>query len=479
MKKTRFIGNTVRTLALLSTAIPAFAQESSRTITIAEDRDQQYMTSKVYELKHVRAHNLAPYILGAVRRMEKQSNVQSLDDVSGKKQFLVVSASKQMMPYVDQMVSMLDYPSPRVDEQGNKIEGTGISRWSYCPEYRSADAMNEALGQTFTGGFGSGAAFFDNATNMFYFKTSKSEGAAYLKFLKELDRPVPQVELVMNVYLVSENTFRELGIDYVSWKNGPGAKIFNAEWLFNKFSLGDIAEEVFLKGLTEQSGEGVAGMMGLGTTGGFLIAPNFDATFLRLLQQNGKAWSASSGTLTLVNDPDNSASDYDSAKYRFKFAPEFQTLLKDDKQSTTVESFDNAEYTFYFSTPIICFGEDKPGKGALTVMGTWNLEVSTLTEVDNTGMVSTDSNAFSSALTLQCGTEKLVAAFDKTVKVTQYNGMPFFGEIPVLKYLLGSESKVDSRMKVFITMSAKPLITANKPNPAAGKVIDTALLAAD
>ena len=43
--------------------------------------------------------------------------------------------------------------------------------------------------------------------------------------------------------------------------------------------------------------------------------------------------------------------------------------------------------------------------------------------------------------------EKLVGAFDKHVMVEQYIGMPFLGSIPVLKYLFGSESKVDSKLE--------------------------------
>lgn len=96
-------------------------------------------------------------------------------------------------------------------------------------------------------------------------------------------------------------------------------------------------------------------------------------------------------------------------------------------------------------------------------MGNWVLTVSTPVETDNLGTVTTDSNTFNSSLTLNVGTEMLVAAFDKSVEVEQYNGVPFLGEIPVLRYLFGAESKVKSKFKVFVTLTATPVVTKNSP----------------
>ncbi|MDD3153642.1 MAG: hypothetical protein PHS41_02150, partial [Victivallaceae bacterium] len=221
------------------------AADKERTIVISEDRAQHFMTSKVYELKHVSAHDLLPYLLGAVKRFDPQSRVQSLDYSVGGKEFLVISTGNLLMPWIDDLVAKLDYPAKRVDANNRAIAGDGISRWVYCPEYRSDDDMRKAVDQTFTGGYGSGASYFDEPTNMFYFKTSKSQGEEYLAFLKKLDRPVPQVEVTMRVYMVSDNDFRELGIDYVSWKNGPGGKLFATGWNFNSFSLSDLGSFAF------------------------------------------------------------------------------------------------------------------------------------------------------------------------------------------------------------------------------------------
>ncbi len=457
--------------ALLAVAFSMFAagvlnaaEDKLRTIVFNEDRAQHYMTSKVYELKHVNAHDLLPFIKGAVKRFDSQSTVQSLDYKAGGKQFIVVSTGKTMLPYVDQMIAVLDYPSKKVDRNGTAVSGDGISRYSYCADYRGSDEMKQMLEQTFApGGFGSGFAYFDRGTNMFIWKSSRSQAQEFLKFLKAVDRPVPQLQLELKVYLVSDNNFRELGIDYVAWKNGPGADILSAGFDFSNFYSKQGLEN-FVSLISDGPVWDATGL------GAIMIAPNFDATFLRMLVQNGKASVATGATLTVTNDF-TAADSWDNAKYRFRFTPEFQQIQKDpEDQSTAITASPAMELEFYISAPMICFGDD-PDKGAKTLMGNWVLTSNTPVETDNLGTVTVDSNTFNSTLTLNIGTEMLIAAFDKNVKVEQYNGIPFLGEIPVLRYLFGAESKVDSKFKVFVTLTATPVITANKPDSAVASVV--------
>ncbi|MBS1452638.1 hypothetical protein [Victivallis lenta] len=468
--KIRSLSGALLLAGLVSAAVAA-ETDRQRTIVFTEDRGQHYMTSKTYRLNHVKAHDLMPYVLGAVKRFDSQSDVQSLDYL-GKEQYLVVSTSDTLLPYIDDMIAKLDYPSAKVDENGIGIEGDGIYRWVYCPLFRSSENMREVLSLAFRpGGYGSGASFFDAPTNMFYWKSSKSQGEEYLKFLKAIDRPVPQMTVTLNVYMVSDNDFRELGIDYVAWKNGPGAELFATGFDFTDFdSLSKIRD--FTSILSEGPLSAATGW------GGIMVAPNFDATFLRMLAQKGKAYTAGSAAITVVNDfTSPAATGWDDASYRFKFVPQFQNIRKDEEQTTTIEAVDGAEYAFYLSMPVICFGED-PADRALTLMCEWNLAVNSLVETDDLGVTTIDSNTFGSMLTLENRAEKLIASFDKEIEVEQYNGMPFFGDIPVLKYLFGAESRVKSKMKIFVTMKAEAVENGSVVPPAAGEVIEAAKLAA-
>ena len=70
-----------------------------------------------------------------------------------------------------------------------------------------------------------------------------------------------------------------------------------------------------------------------------MVAPNFDATFLRMLAQKGKAYTAGSAAITVVNDfTSPAATGWDDASYRFKFVPQFQNIRKDEEQTTTIEA---------------------------------------------------------------------------------------------------------------------------------------------
>lgn len=444
-------------------ALPAMAQKQ-RTIIFNEDRAQHYMTSKVYELKHVGAHDIMPFIQGAIKRFDEQSTIQSLDYVKGKKQFIVVSTGSQMIPYIDDIVAKLDHPCGKTDKIGSIVDGDGVSRFVYFSKYRGTENMRSVIAQTFTGGYGSGASFFDDATNTFYWKSSKSEGEEYLKFLKAIDHPVPQMNVSLNIYLVNDNDFQELGIDYMAWKNGPGANLFAGGFDFTNFSSSTNMDQML-----DVVSKGVASGMG-----GFMVAPQFDATFLRMLAQKGKAKMASSASLTLVNDFSSpAATSWDDASYRFKFTPQFQVIQKDEDQNTSLNTLDNSELWFYVSLPIICYSGYQADKAA-TLMCNWALQVNSVVEQTNMGVATVDSSEFNSTLTIAGGAEKLIATYDKDIYTKQYNGMPFLGDIPVIKYLFGSEAWVKSKAKIFVTMTATPIVPETDIPGAAGKIISVA-----
>ena len=448
------------------------AAEGQRTIVFNEDRNQHYMTTKVYELKNVKAHDLMPFIRGAVKRFDSQSTVQSVDYSTGGKQYMVVSTGNTFMPWVDDMVAKLDYPSVKIDATGSRIDGDGISRWVYCPIHRGSENMLDVLRQVFTSAGGEGASFYHAGSNMFYFKSSKSQGEAYLSLLQTLDKPVPQVEVQFKVYVITDDNFRELGLDYLSWKNGPGAQLLSTGFNFASVNAD-------LDSLNPEAINKILGFMptSVNGVGGIMVAPNIDATFLRMLAQKGKAWTATSSSLTLINSFDAKANDTGNDVFALEFSPEFQNLIKDDNQVVTVTALTGSTFKFQLYAPSINFIAD-PAEKKLTLMSAWSMGIESLAETDNLGNPSIESNSFSGALTLDTGVERLVGTFDKHVMVNQYIGMPFLGDIPVLKYFFGSESKVDSKIKVFVTMTAKPVETENTPSPAAGKMIDTLAAAA-
>lgn len=423
-------------------------KDGTRKVQIIEDRNQDYMCTKIFELKNIKSADLMPFITGAVQRYNPDSTVERLDYVDGKKQYIVVNTAYDMMPYVEDMVAKLDRPG-KADVNGSLIDGDGIYRFVYYPKHRYYSEMNR-LGPTIT--MGDGAYFDDASVNMFYWKDSKSEGDKVLKWLQVLDRPVPQVELKIKVYEITDNDIKELGIDYLNWKNGPGAEFFSTGADIMHFRA---KEQLFAESIQMFSNFGSA-------FGGMMFAPQFDASFVKMLDQKGKAKVASSGSITIVNNF--------TGTYTLSFNPEYQNISKNNDMAISVDtSYFGDAYNLTVNNPIICFKD--PGDVAGTLMFNYNVQMRSVIERNNVGTEFTNENTFSSTITLATGTEKFLAAFTKEEDVEQYDGMPFFGDIPVLKYLFGKMVHSKGYTRVIVTVETTAIRPEQKLSEWAGQIV--------
>lgn len=452
-------------------------QDGVRTIKLNEDRDQKWMVSKVYELKNIGAEDITGWIQGAVQRYNNASNCQRLVYKTGKKQWIVVTTGRDMMLYVDQMVATMDRPCAKTDSTDPQahpfdtsiVDGSGIYRFTYRPKFRANDAMiTTVLRDCRSDGYG----WWDPNNNLFYWKDSKSDGETVLKWMKAIDRPVPQVNVTLNVYEINENDFKELGVDWIAWKNGPGASLFGCGMDFTKWkSFQDMAmDDVGVNMISEGA---------LGSMGGFMFAPQFDATFIRMLGEKGKAKVATSGNLTLVNnysaaDPWNATFDtgYDAAAMKLRFNPNYQVIEKDANRNLSVNSDANTLIRFYFRSPAICFGE--AGDKANIIRFGYDMLISEAVMNANMNGDNTvyNNQRFYSTTTLAAGTEKLLATYTKDHKINQNNGIPYLCDIPVLKYLVGAVSESTTHSRVFVTVKADPVDKGRNMSEWAGRVME-------
>jgi type II secretory pathway component GspD/PulD (secretin) len=438
----------------------------SRTVHFIQNDAQPQMTTKVYVLKHLRASDITPFILGAVKRFSPQSNVQRLNYKHGKKQFLVVSTGQQMMPYVDKMIEQLDIPGLK-DQAGSIVSTTGITRGSYQPKYRSGDDFVDILNGSVVG---QGYVWNNEVSNIIYWKTDHYHSEEKIRhWLKYMDRPLPQARLTFNVYEVRESDLLDYGIDYNAWKNGPGLGLFN-------FSFQDLftraAEEIFNSLVNE-------GVSVLGSTnfawGGLFFAPPIDMSFIRLLSQRGSANVAASGSLTVVNDYTGS--------FPITLAPEYQNIRKGDNDQTDVvaSAADNAKFHVTISKPIICmrqspkqaYGEYnytryapenyKAAGGA--VIFSFKVTMNTPVERNNLGQQLIDSSELVSSITLNLGSEKIVGSYDTEQEIEQLIGIPWLIEIPYVRHIFGTTTKIKMRSRLYVTVKGELIHPDNGPMP--------------
>lgn len=463
-------------IPLLQGAVPQ--DGNVRTIRLLQDDGQVRIVSKLYELKHLKATDLRPFIEAAVKRYSRASQVERVNYPEGKRQAIIVSTGEDFIPYVDELIAGLDKPG-KADQNGSLIEGTGITRITYVPNYRAADDIVRLI-NIGTINTPEGKAFLNKDTNTIYWKDDEQAALATLAWVKYLDRPLPQVNLRLNSYEIRESKLRDIGLDYLAWKNGPGMDIFSAGFDGGKV----FSNEAFyqLIGGSAKLADLTKNFSSSWGYGAFLTAPQFDLSFVRLLQQSGNAKLAAHADITFVN-----TAVYDEAGlnthlpkiYTATLTPGYEKISKDaDDRSILSESGDST-LTLRVFNPVICFGA-APGEIAPNgqipsteefyrknnggVVFAYKLDSQTVTEKSNRGDELGSTSSVSGELTLGFKTEKLLSSYVREQDVEQTVGIPFLIKIPVLKYLFGTTTTIKERTYIIVTAEAN-LVHPNAPAP--------------
>ena len=466
--------NFIFTAACLFTLFLAAAEPGVRQLRFVQDDAQDYMVSKIYHLKYVQANDITPFVMGIVMRYNMNSSVGSIEYGANNAQMLTVTCPIKMMPYVDDFIAKVDR-NIKIDGKvpGDIIKGTGITRAVYQPKYRSGQEMLNILVETVIGnGPYSSVYAWDKNSNQIYWKDNTSNTAYVYQFLGYLDRPVPQITLNFTVYEVRESTLRDMGLDYLAWKNGPGLNIFETA-----FRVMDI------------SSSGTAAIQSLsGPAGGFLAAPQFDASFIRMLQQKGKAKITNTATLTVSNSDTNS--------YKIYFDPELQNIKKssDDAASVTAGNLGlPAGYYQLFmqiNQPIVnihygepqsgypateAFSVDNYAKGLYaklngTLFFGYSIQTANVLERDDQGNELVETSVINSNVLMPLKEERILAAWDREQEVEQTIGIPLLCEIPILKYLFSTTTTSVEKSKVYLTVTATLLNTSKPDGMKAGEI---------
>jgi len=412
--------------------------EKIKKVRLIQDDAQDYMVSKVYELKYLRADDLAPFIQGMVTRYNTQSKVNRIDYKVGKKQYLTVSCPVGMMPYVDEAVDKLDRPESIVGKkEGDPIDGSGITRGTYMAKYRSGQIMVDIMVATGVNGGVDSLIKYDALTNIIYFKDASNKVEDLGKYLGWLDRPVPTANIAFTIYEVRESELRDLGIDYLGWKNGPGLDMFKAG--FDSMSV---------------TSAGTAAIQSVsGAVGGFFFAPQFDASFVRMLQQDGRANLVNNATMTVRNS---------AGTYTSNFTPQNQRIIKSNNDATSVGIIANSPLGISIKDPKVCYrgtadektGLVSPDTPVANLVFTYALNLSNVVERNNYGDELVETSAVNGNCNLLTGDEKIIGYWSKDSKVEQTIGVPFLSDIPVVKYLFGTTTTSVEKSYFFVVAKA-------------------------
>lgn len=466
--------NFLRTLMLISALLPwgrvSAADEPQsgggiRRLHFIQDDAQDYMVSKIYTLRYAQANDLIPFVSGIVMRYNINSVVNSIS-YGDNRQLLTVTCPEKMIAYVDDFIAKADRPI-EIDGKvpGEIIQGTGITRAVYRPLYRSGAEIVQVMIDSVIGEGPAGAVYaYDANSNQIYWKDNASNTAYIYQFLTFLDRPAPQVTLEFTLYEVRESTLRDIGIEYLAWKNGPGLNLFQIGWdAFGLSSAGSSA----LQAAT-------------GPFGGFFFAPQFDASFIRMLQQNGRAEITNQASLTVANS--------NTAEYSIFFNPSQQNIIKQNNDQTQVtESIFSGQEGVYHSYlkitgPVVnihygtpqtpyptseAFSVTPYTPGSInqypgTLFFAYDLQSAAVVERNNVGAELVEVSRINGNILIPLNKEVLLGAWDKESEVEQVIGIPWLSRIPVLRYLFSTVTTVKEKTHVCVTVRAT-ILDASKP----------------
>ncbi|MBO7146545.1 MAG: hypothetical protein J6W81_02210 [Lentisphaeria bacterium] len=412
------------------------AEEKIQKITFMQDDDQTTMVSKIYALKYNRAAELAPFVNSAVLRYNSDSKVTCMNDKANKRQLLIVSTGEDMLPYIDEMVKLLDRPS-KMNAFGTGISGTGIAYGTYKPQFRSTESMLDFIDAAISSGSSKSKVRIDEQTGMFYFKDTPAKVASIKECLAWLDKAGPQVSVELKIYEVRDSDLRDIGIDYLAWKNGPGMNLFKTGYdLVNMQVAETLINSAARHGIDLFSNSSYS-------FGGFYTAPAFDFSFIRILQQNGKAIINSTAGLMLTNVEDKT--------FKVSFSPEYQNILKDEDHRSSVSVGGDASLEAGISNVVITATK----KGIVNF--SYAFTGSNVVERNNMGAEISENTVVAASASLEFGKEKILTSWKRTSKVEQTIGIPVLCEIPILKYLFGTTTTNIETVYYVVTARALPI----------------------
>ena len=465
------------------------AVAGTRSVRIVQDNANPRFVSRIFELKHMKAQELRPYINSAILRYNANSRMQSINFNDGRGSGFLITTGEEFMPYVEQLIRQLDIPGKDASKPA-VIVGTGMAQVAYTPQYRAAAQFKEIIDVIIASSEGNSG--IDLATNTIFWRDTVPAAKDTLDWVKLIDRPLPQARVRFNYYEVRESTLRDVGFDYLAWKNGPGVNLLNVGYNAGRL----VMNEAVTSALASATSWGY---------GGFFFAPSFDMSFIRCLQQSGEASVAADGALTFISTPIKSIGDFrslveqqrsnpENAPYVYKLSltPEYQNIAKNSLGRSFIgASFETDETGELYKNPpkmelvvinpIICMPGDRakadasgfmPFPEANTkdldnggVIFRYKFNFKNVVERGNTGQELANTASVTGGMTLGYGVEKVVGIYEKESEVRQTIGLPVLSKLPILKYIFSTTTVVRENTYIIITAEAT-LVTPDQSGSA-------------
>ncbi len=306
----------------------------------------------------------------------------------------------------------------------------------------------------------------DSEQNAVWFEDTPS-GAEYLdKALTEkLDKPTPQVSLNTKIYELSLVNNSRIGLDYIAWKNGPGADLF---------AFGTFAEHGRINvdngSMSTGTGSGVSNLSlprsSFEVTGtNFAYRYEVPSAYFDYLATRGKAKILNSAKLVALNTRTARINVGDQLLY-YPVQTTNPSGIRDRgepfeaNEGRTVIGTVNEKPYYYSSltpvetglqvelTPLIYEnGVDVDIEGELT----------DYTGFNDDGSPNLNSREFETHVRMAAGEEIILGGLARETAVKATNKVPVLGSLPIIGYLFGGENTRRTQSELVVALQAEQI----------------------
>jgi type II secretory pathway component GspD/PulD (secretin) len=388
------------------------------------------------------------------------------------------------LPYLDRLMAQLDRP---------QLDSNDGSSRNYV-NLKHRDVFDPGIFDSVTA-YGTPTVLLlrDEQNNALYLEDAPSGAEAMLAALAEIDVPTEQLEAVVKVYEVDVTDDGRLGLDYVSWKNGPGRNLFAVGGSYQNEHITSFDGD---PSLIYDSGKGTQGLPGRQfSSGGGNVAYFFEfpSAFFDFLVAEGRARVMTESKLTALNRSTASLEIGDEILF---FAVQNQNAPRGGSRVRPLDPWGDldpltgipdgvgavpfADQDFPDNrtvTPLLA----ERALGSVDVGFTFRMtptihsqdsEVALfLALVDVTGW-SDEGTPVLASRTVDTivniprdGREITIGGMVSQRRIDGAAKMPWLGDVPVLGYLFGGESRMDQKVMVVVTLSTRVVAATSTWTP--------------
>jgi general secretion pathway protein D len=403
---------------------------------------------KVYEFKNVNPGAFAYRLCHDFVAVENGiiSCFAAPDKQSG---MVLVVVPEYQLAKADELMGALDRP---------KLTSSSGTEYQYVPlKNRAASDTKFVSGLLMNAGPAGStdtAALADVETNALFLSGSPSGVQAVTEALKTYDVPTPQVCVAAKVYEVNVNNDGQLGLDFQSWKNGPGKALLSG------VAFGEY-ERVHGSPTQFDAGANTGGLpqrtMSTSGYGGALLY-DVPSAFFDFLAVKGKARVVTNTSVSVLSGEDAIFKSLDHVPYNVVTTPAAAKTEKVLPQEPgQAEIAPNTVNDRRVETAVKEVGlelEVTPTIGSQKVNLVIRSKISDLAGFDGAGVPAVATREAESKISVRDGEEVVLGGMSREQTVKGANKVPILGSIPVIGYLFGSEGTSKKSTTVVQVVSA-------------------------